>query len=96
MTLKTPDEIADEYVDSIRWPFNEITTISATELADMLVAAIQQDRKQREEAQIEAAEILGEWDQIAQPDAHGLHDGGGFAGRNWERIRSALRKVVWP
>jgi len=45
--MKTPDQIADEFVDTITWPFDERTTISATELADMLAAAVEADRAQR-------------------------------------------------
>jgi hypothetical protein len=47
VTIKTPEEIADEYVDTITWPYGELTTISATALADMLTAAIEADRAQR-------------------------------------------------
>ena len=44
--MKTPDQIADEFVDTITWPYDERHAISATELADMLAAAIEADRAQ--------------------------------------------------
>lgn len=44
--VKTPDQIADEFVDTLTWPYSEQRTISATELADMLAAAIEADRAQ--------------------------------------------------
>lgn len=48
MTLKTPDQIADELIDTFTWPLSERITISATKLADTLVAAIEADRAQRD------------------------------------------------
>jgi hypothetical protein len=36
------------------------------------------------------ATLIAEWDAASTPDGNGLHNGGGFALENWERIREAL------
>lgn len=46
--MKTPAEIADEWVDTIQWPYSEIVPMHSTDLADMLIAAIEDDRAQRQ------------------------------------------------
>lgn len=44
--MKSPRKVADEFVDTITWPYSEMVSMHSTELADMLVAAIKADRQQ--------------------------------------------------
>lgn len=47
--MKTPEEVADGFIDLYNWPSTELLTFSATTLADLLIAAIVTDREQRAE-----------------------------------------------
>lgn len=58
--FKTPDEIADELVESLHWNYFDMTTMSDMVLADTIAAAIEADRAQVR-AYIEAYEHPDDW-----------------------------------
>jgi len=38
--------------------------------------------------------LLENWDEAAEPNQQGFHDGGGFALENWQLIRADLRWLL--